>query len=414
MIGTNPSTSATPVPPQSAAIPIAPLRTGPTTGTTGHSTSSSSYTGNNNGSSPGSTPTQVHTCGSLFAKCSCASTTIAGCSAPTDTGDAVHRRKTLFQSYSHPDTNFVFTDENRNPQRAAAARIARNQSTVTRTKRMSTPCAPGTYSVLNVAVHPDLMLAMSHQNGRIEPISTETVATALGRAPRASVLKKSSTTAAPVAQRVASPAAAADRNTPVYGAVGSQQIAEDECTSSSDERRDSFRTMEPQQPIGGYNRRQSRSLGDPSRVEQVCVPTVGEWNHGDRYSPICRQLRQYAMRKQSECNESEYIRAQRQRTLDLEAETARLKQTISDRDNEIHKLKREIHKLKVRTAGAHSDIFQRYNGSFVCVVWCGPFVWPRDSDLCICVYDVMSVGRVRVAATSRVRASTRRALYVFS
>lgn len=54
------------------------------------------------------------------------------------------------------------------------------------------------------------------------------------------------------------------------------------------------------------------------------------------------------MRKQSECNENDYIRAQRQRTVDLEAEAERLKQTICDRDNEINKLKREIHKLKVR------------------------------------------------------------------
>lgn len=269
MIGTNP---AAPVPVSTSAA----LR--------GDQTAN-----NNNTASSPSTPTKVHTCGSLFANCACAisTETIDQPSSAADSVDTVdaaaNRRKTLYQSYSHPDTSFVFTDANRNPQR-----IARNHSTVTRTKRMSTPCAPGTYSVLSVAVHPDLMLAMSHQNGRIEPISTETVATALGRAgpgaARASVLKNKSSTATAAAAGGAVPRrmsgaltaedaqAASDRQNAEYmRAIGQPPIAEDEATSSSDERRDSFRTMQPQQPIGGYNRRQSRSLGDPSRVEQVCV-----------------------------------------------------------------------------------------------------------------------------------------------
>lgn len=53
------------------------------------------------------------------------------------------------------------------------------------------------------------------------------------------------------------------------------------------------------------------------------------------------------LRKQSECNESDYIRKHNQRTIELENDAHRLRQTIIDRDNEIHKLKREIHKLRV-------------------------------------------------------------------
>lgn len=101
------------------------------------------------------------------------------------------------------------------------------------------------------------------------------------------------------------------------------------------------------------------------------------------------------MRKQSECNESEYLRAQHQRTLDLEAETVRLKQTISDRDNEINKLKREIHKLKVSlmiewSIVMCSNIFfpsERsggLNGSFLCAS-CAFFFVCRQPVVDVCL-----------------------------
>lgn len=117
------------------------------------------------------------------------------------------------------------------------------------------------------------------------------------------------------------------------------------------------------------------------------------------------------MRKQSECNESEYIRAQRQRTLDLEAETAHLKQTISDRDNEIHKLKREIHKLKVRTMRArerlHWNIFQQLmNDRFLCgcVVWS---VCLGRESVCVSVCLFVCARFVHMMSWARARASLR-------
>lgn len=129
-----------------------------------------------------------HTCGSLFAKCNCKTTQPVSSSAKTaEQHQLAERRRTLFQSYSHPDTNFVFTDENRNP--TLRTRTPRDQSTATRTKRLSTPCIPGSYSVLNVAVHPEVVLTMSHANGRIEPMHAENARSC----PARPVLKKSIT-----------------------------------------------------------------------------------------------------------------------------------------------------------------------------------------------------------------------------
>lgn len=129
-----------------------------------------------------------HTCGSLFAKCNCKLTQAIPTTAKTaEQHQLAERRRTFFQSYSHPDTNFVFTDENRNP--SLRTRTPRGQSTATRTKRLSTPCIPGTYSVLDMAVHPEVVLTMSHSNGRIEPMYAETGVT--GR-PKP-ILKKSIT-----------------------------------------------------------------------------------------------------------------------------------------------------------------------------------------------------------------------------
>lgn len=120
-----------------------------------------------------STPTknakQNHTCGSLFAKCNCNKSPPVASTPPK----SAERRRTLFQSYSHPDTAFVFTDENKNPSRDRQMRITKAQSTPIRTKRLSTPCI-GNYTVLDVAVHPEVVLTMSHTNGLIEPRYAET------------------------------------------------------------------------------------------------------------------------------------------------------------------------------------------------------------------------------------------------
>lgn len=51
--------------------------------------------------------------------------------------------------------------------------MSKGQSTPTRTKRLSTPNF-GNYTVLDMAVHPEVILTVSHRNGLIEPRYAET------------------------------------------------------------------------------------------------------------------------------------------------------------------------------------------------------------------------------------------------
>lgn len=224
-----------------------------------------------------------HTCGSLFAKCNCKTTQpIATAAKTAEQRQLAERRRTLFQSYSHPDTNFVFTDENRNP--TLRTRTPRGQSTTIRTKRLSTPCIPGTYSVLNMAVHPEVVLTMSHSNGRIEPMYAEGALTAQPRP----ILKKSITFQGDVSALLARMEADDDRGKQQTRSVSasSQEDFDSDCDSIDSqpvniervnqqyrERCDSERSMTSSSPGGlDMGRKASRSLGNScSRVDQVGV-----------------------------------------------------------------------------------------------------------------------------------------------
>lgn len=351
-----------------------------------------------------------HTCGSLFAKCNCnpsppltdgsdASSLASSSPSPSAATSLpppqrAERRKTLFQSYSHPDTAFVFTDENRNPSRDRPVRITKAQSTPTRTKRLSTPCI-GNYTVLDVAVHPEVVLTFSHTNGAIEPRYAETGVRPVRPKP---ILKKSitfqndngymrsfreelllrklskslsegdeqhhhngrssfsmygsgdtnHTYLRPIEKKFSRLTAAATANDDAfeaarqkdnmeylkYNALGYQQdnqakqrqmtMQHPDIPSSQwvydDDRQDSRNLIAPTIANGSI-RKTSRSMGD-GRVEQL--------------------------RKQSDCNEGEYLRKNQHReTVELKDEVIRLKCTITERDDEINKLRREIHKLKV-------------------------------------------------------------------
>lgn len=100
-----------------------------------------------------------HACGSLFANCNC--------SAQAKDPDP-DRRKKLFQSYSHPDTSHIFTDENKNATSQKTKPIKLRGTKISERKRLSSPNI-GNYSVLDVAVHPEVVLTVSHANGQIEP-----------------------------------------------------------------------------------------------------------------------------------------------------------------------------------------------------------------------------------------------------
>ncbi|XP_065357479.1 cGMP-dependent protein kinase, isozyme 1 [Calliphora vicina] len=82
--------------------------------------------------------------------------------------------KKLFQSYSHPDTDFIFTDENKHPSRESLSLLQtpllQSQDTVItarggkveikQPKRSSSPNI-GQFQVLDVAVHPDILVKIS-------------------------------------------------------------------------------------------------------------------------------------------------------------------------------------------------------------------------------------------------------------
>lgn len=97
-----------------------------------------------------------HTCGSLFAKCKCNET---------------KQRVQLLHSYSHPDTPFIFTPENKldssqlriNKSEEQIVCTNNGKLEITKPKRSSSPNI-GNYSYLDVAVHPEIMLKVSNKN----------------------------------------------------------------------------------------------------------------------------------------------------------------------------------------------------------------------------------------------------------
>lgn len=95
-----------------------------------------------------------HTCGSLFAKCKC---------------NQIKPRVQLLHSYSHPDTPFIFTPENKLNSlqfrtNKSEEQIVTNDGKleITKPKRSSSPNI-GSYSYLDVAVHPEIMLKVSNK-----------------------------------------------------------------------------------------------------------------------------------------------------------------------------------------------------------------------------------------------------------
>lgn len=110
-----------------------------------------------------------NTCGSLFAKCNCSrhSTTIIPLITHTDCDKEIRpkldRHSKKNQSFSHPDTPVVFTEENRYPEgqgrlRTSQETIFKNQDDqkveVKHSKRSSSPNI-GDLSLTNVEIHPE-------------------------------------------------------------------------------------------------------------------------------------------------------------------------------------------------------------------------------------------------------------------
>lgn len=108
-----------------------------------------------------------HTCGSLFANCAC--------SPPLS--NLAEQKRTLLQTYSHPDTPFVFTNENRIPSETSPTTGTEYKNgkknffstkdgriKISYPKRLSTPNI-GNYALLDV--HPEIVLKVSKDISRI-------------------------------------------------------------------------------------------------------------------------------------------------------------------------------------------------------------------------------------------------------
>uniref|UniRef100_A0A0K8UPR2 cGMP-dependent protein kinase, isozyme 1 n=1 Tax=Bactrocera latifrons TaxID=174628 RepID=A0A0K8UPR2_BACLA len=98
--------------------------------------------------------------------------------SPTTTRKNERKAKRFFQSYSHPDTDYIFTDANKKPSRESLIQIhvQHQQEPVIKTrdgklefkqpKRSSSPNI-GQYQVLDVAVHPDILVKISPKHSPV-------------------------------------------------------------------------------------------------------------------------------------------------------------------------------------------------------------------------------------------------------
>lgn len=115
------------------------------------------------------------TCGSLFAKCDCNPPTSPSIK-PTATTTPITstERRALFQSYSHPDTPFIFTNANKNPLDSptggSGESVNKNREQhfstkdgtviISNPKRLSSPNI-GNYALLDVEIHPEIVLKVT-------------------------------------------------------------------------------------------------------------------------------------------------------------------------------------------------------------------------------------------------------------
>ncbi|XP_037957773.1 cGMP-dependent protein kinase, isozyme 1 [Teleopsis dalmanni] len=85
-------------------------------------------------------------------------------------------RKPLFQSYSHPDTDFIFTEANKKPSKEslhghgdAVIKTRGGKVEIKHQKRSSSPNI-GQYQILDVAVHPDILVKISPKHSPVQSV----------------------------------------------------------------------------------------------------------------------------------------------------------------------------------------------------------------------------------------------------
>ncbi|KAJ6645894.1 cGMP-dependent protein kinase, isozyme 1 [Pseudolycoriella hygida] len=305
-----------------------------------------------------------HNCVSLFAKCGCKD----------------ERRKKVIQSYVHPDTAFVFTDENKNAaiSRERKYTVKARTSQLPRNKRLSTPNI-GNYTILDVAVHPEVVLAVSHTNGMIEPMYAENTLHSRPRpilkksfsAMRSDSLNNSFDGLEQLKSKSNGNSREGNLNNSSYD---SKAMLRNTFFRSDLERKFSHLTSEDfsatqkanleylkynalsyqqENVINDYEKEIYRQISDssssPKYYEDVSRSNSCEDKDEIRNESNFLRQNQKTDFKPSEKAEREYLRTISQHyenELKLEEEVIRLKKLLEDRDSEIDNLKREIHKLK--------------------------------------------------------------------
>ncbi|XP_055708893.1 cGMP-dependent protein kinase, isozyme 1 isoform X2 [Phlebotomus papatasi] len=289
---------------------------------------------------PRATFKKSHTCGSLFANCEC------------DLRDECRSHKTfarkkIFQSFSHPDTTFIFTDESAQVKDQRASQ--RSRVIATRNgilalpgaeKRQSTPSL-GNFTVHDVAIHPEVVLKVCRQ----EPVTPT-------NSPNQSFFSDHLKTQL----RQIRP-----HKTRSDSGQSDQSVSSREDRRTSVAKSDSSFDEDVEKPFefvlgeSPESTKMGSVLGNILKKNSKVGNVVGEglqMNMQDGKA-LNRSGRKESFGSAVIPNEYDYYHKISSHSIDwhersqhLEDEIANLRELLRNRDNEIDKLKREVHKLK--------------------------------------------------------------------
>uniref|UniRef100_A0A1B0GHS1 cGMP-dependent protein kinase n=2 Tax=Lutzomyia longipalpis TaxID=7200 RepID=A0A1B0GHS1_LUTLO len=288
---------------------------------------------------PRATFKKSHTCGSLFANCEC------------DLRDDCRshkqsQRKKIFQSFSHPDTAFIFTDENSQVKDQRASQ--RSRVIATRNgilalpgpeKRQSTPSL-GNFTVHDVLIHPEVVLKVCRQ----EPV-TPTNSPSQGFF--ADHLKSHLKQVRPPKPR--SDSAQSDQSVSSTASGRRASVAKSDSSFDEDAEKpfefvlgDSPETNKMGSVLSlKRNSRVGAKTGDGLQMNmQDGKPLTRVTSKETFGSPVIPNEYEYYHKALSHSVDW------RERSQHLEDEIANLRELLKNRDNEVDKLKREVHKLK--------------------------------------------------------------------
>ncbi|XP_055901839.1 cGMP-dependent protein kinase, isozyme 1 isoform X2 [Eupeodes corollae] len=300
--------------------------------------------------------------------------------------------KRLYQSFSHPDTAYIFTDENKNPARDRLSfRYSPHQPITTRggkveikhPKRSSSPNI-GNLQVLDVAVHPDILVKISPKHSpkevrKQQADRSETPISCRSLQQRRRLLKRSeehesgSTSDSETYPELRSPTKPVDVKNPVSPLSPTQQFSkkDDENFTAAQKYFLESGILGPVTPTptsSNLIRKTSKILQDSNTIELIRKNSMNYRNcakSSTASSPTL--LKPGGTAANEECSSppqfsspvpqtrprfylEQDLRAamedQEEQIKYLQGEIASLNAVLKCRDSEIVKLRREVHKLK--------------------------------------------------------------------